>query len=45
MRISLNWLQTLIKIDLTADDLAHRLTMAGFEVEEIEERSTWAMGW
>ncbi|MCC5899042.1 MAG: phenylalanine--tRNA ligase subunit beta [Phormidium sp. BM_Day4_Bin.17] len=44
MRISLNWLQTLIKIDLTADDLAHRLTMAGFEVEEIEERSTWADG-
>ena len=44
MRISLNWLRTLINIDLTADDLAHRLTMAGFEVEEIEERSTWAEG-
>lgn len=44
MRISLNWLRELIDIKLTPEDLAEILTMAGFEVEEIEDRSTWAAG-
>ncbi|MGC9505402.1 phenylalanine--tRNA ligase subunit beta [Baaleninema sp.] len=44
MRISLNWLRELVNIDLSAEDLAHRLTMAGFEVEDIEDRRTWAEG-
>ncbi len=44
MRISLNWLRELVATDLAADDLGHRLTMAGFEVEEIEDRRTWADG-
>ncbi|PPT08126.1 Phenylalanyl-tRNA synthetase beta chain [Geitlerinema sp. FC II] len=44
MRISLNWLRELVNIDLSAEDLAHRLTMAGFEVEDIEDRQTWADG-
>ncbi len=44
MRISLNWLQELIDIKITPEDLAETLTMAGFEVEEIEDRSTWAAG-
>ncbi|MGA1624266.1 MAG: phenylalanine--tRNA ligase subunit beta [Prochlorothrix sp.] len=44
MRISLNWLRTLVATTLDAEDLGHRLTMAGFEVEEIEDRSAWAAG-
>ncbi|MFN7500370.1 MAG: phenylalanine--tRNA ligase subunit beta [Dolichospermum sp.] len=44
MRISLNWLQELVEIKLTPEELAETLTMAGFEVEDIEDRRTWAAG-
>ncbi|NES64329.1 MAG: phenylalanine--tRNA ligase subunit beta [Okeania sp. SIO2D1] len=44
MRISLNWLRELVDIKISPEDLAETLTMAGFEVEEIEDRSTWAAG-
>lgn len=44
MRISLNWLKDLVPITLSPEDLAHALTMAGFEVEDIEDRRTWAEG-
>ncbi|MGB3494350.1 MAG: phenylalanine--tRNA ligase subunit beta [Elainellaceae cyanobacterium] len=44
MRISLGWLNDLIDIDMTPEELAEKLTMAGFEVEEIEDRRTWADG-
>ena len=44
MRISLNWLRELVDFKLTPDDLAETLTMAGFEVEDIEDRRTWAEG-
>jgi len=44
MRISLSWLNDLINIDMTPEELAEKLTMAGFEVEEIEDRKTWADG-
>jgi phenylalanyl-tRNA synthetase beta chain len=44
MRISLNWLQELVEIAMTPETLAEKLTMAGFEVEEIEDRRTWAAG-
>jgi phenylalanyl-tRNA synthetase beta chain len=44
MRISLNWLRELVDINLTPEQLAETLTMAGFEVEEIEDRTTWANG-
>lgn len=44
MRISLNWLQELVDITVSAEVLADLLTMAGFEVEEIEDRRTWAEG-
>lgn len=44
MRISLNWLQELVDINLTPEALADALTMAGFEVEEIEDRRIWAEG-
>ncbi|QOV24433.1 phenylalanine--tRNA ligase subunit beta [Anabaenopsis elenkinii] len=44
MRISLNWLRELVEIKLSPEELAQTLTMAGFEVEEIEDRQTWAKG-
>jgi phenylalanyl-tRNA synthetase beta chain len=44
MRISLNWLQDLVDLTLTPEALADALTMAGFEVEEIEDRRAWADG-
>jgi len=44
MRISLNWLRELVDITMTPQELAEALTMAGFEVEDIEDRRTWADG-
>ncbi len=44
MKISLNWLRELVPFKTSPEDLAHALTMAGFEVEEIEDRRTWANG-
>ena len=44
MRISLNWLRELVDITMTPEELAETLTLAGFEVEEIEDRRTWAEG-
>ncbi|MBD2440102.1 phenylalanine--tRNA ligase subunit beta [Nostoc sp. FACHB-110] len=44
MRISLNWLRELVEVKLSPEELAHILTMAGFEVEDIEDRRTWANG-
>ena len=44
MRISLNWLSELVDITMSPEALADMLTMAGFEVEEIEDRQTWADG-
>ena len=44
MRVSLNWLQEFVEIDLTPEALAEILTIAGFEVEEIEYRRRFAEG-
>lgn len=44
MHISLNWLRTLVQDGLEPAELAHRLTMAGFEVEDIEDQRRWADG-
>ncbi|MBE9041834.1 phenylalanine--tRNA ligase subunit beta, partial [Oscillatoriales cyanobacterium LEGE 11467] len=44
MRISVNWLRELVDLELSPEALAHLLTMAGFEVEDIEDRRTWASG-
>jgi phenylalanyl-tRNA synthetase beta chain len=44
MRISLNWLRELVDLTMTPEELADMLTMAGFEVEDIEDRRTWANG-
>ncbi len=35
MKVSVNWLKELVDITLSIDELAHALTMAGLEVEEI----------
>lgn len=44
MKISLNWLRELVAFDETPQILAERLTLAGFEVEDIEDRQAWADG-
>jgi phenylalanyl-tRNA synthetase beta chain len=44
MHISLNWLNELVEIALSPTALAEILTMAGFEVESIEDRRQWAEG-
>ena len=36
MRLPLNWLKEFVDIDVAPEHLAERLTMVGFEVEEIE---------
>ena len=38
MQVSLNWLNELVDVkDISAEQIAHELTMSGLEVEEIEE--------
>ncbi|MGF1576277.1 MAG: phenylalanine--tRNA ligase subunit beta [Cyanophyceae cyanobacterium] len=44
MRISLKWLRELVDFELTPTALGEALTMAGFEVEDIEDRTAWAEG-
>ncbi|MGB7249467.1 MAG: phenylalanine--tRNA ligase subunit beta [Phormidesmis sp.] len=44
MRVSVNWLKELVEFDLSVEALADALTMAGFEVEDIEDRWRWADG-
>ncbi|TVQ09827.1 MAG: phenylalanine--tRNA ligase subunit beta [Leptolyngbya sp. DLM2.Bin27] len=44
MRISLNWLNEYVNVQLSPQELAHAVTMAGFEVEDIEDRRAWADG-
>jgi len=40
MKISINWLKTLVKTDLNPEDIAARLTAAGLEVEGIEQHES-----
>ncbi|MBE9169457.1 phenylalanine--tRNA ligase subunit beta [Pleurocapsales cyanobacterium LEGE 06147] len=44
MRVSLNWLKELVDIDITPEELGKILTIAGFEVEGIEDLRTFAEG-
>ncbi len=44
MRVSVNWLKELVEFDFSPEALADALTMAGFEVEDIEDRQSWAAG-
>ena len=42
MKVPLSWLRQYVKVDIPADDLAHRLTMAGVEVGEVQETGGWS---
>ena len=44
MRVSLSWLQDLVQVNEPADQLGERLSMAGFEVEELQDLSLLAQG-
>ncbi len=44
MRISLKWLRELVDFELSPEELGEALTLVGFEVEDIEDRRTWADG-
>lgn len=44
MRISLNWLHELVDFELSPEAIGEALTLIGFEVEDIEDRTTWADG-
>lgn len=44
MRVSLSWLQDLVQVNETAAELGERLSMAGFEVEEMDDLSQLAQG-
>jgi len=39
MKVSYNWLKEFVDFQITPEELAHKLTMAGLEVEEIEKLS------
>ena len=41
MRIPLSWLRQYVDVDLPPEELAHRLSMAGTEVEKIERIGDW----
>ena len=36
MKVPLNWLREFVPIDMDAEDLSHKLTMRGLEVESLE---------
>ncbi len=42
MKVSLNWLREFVALELTADALAEKLTMAGLEVEDVATHGTYA---
>ena len=42
--VSLSWLQDLVQVNEPADELGERLSMAGFEVEELDDLSSLAQG-
>ena len=44
MRVSLSWLNQLVQVDEGVEDLADRLSMAGFEVDEIDDLRIKAKG-
>ena len=44
MRVSLSWLKDLVQVNEPALELGDRLSMAGFEVEELEDLSLFAQG-
>lgn len=43
MRLPVEWIKEYVPVKADAEEIAHRLTMAGFEVEEIEETEQGAV--
>jgi phenylalanyl-tRNA synthetase beta chain len=41
MKVPISWLSDYVDITLSPEDLAHRLTMAGTEVEKIDRTASW----
>tara|TARA_Y100001968_G_scaffold333683_1_gene398358 strand:- start:48642 stop:51131 length:2490 start_codon:yes stop_codon:yes gene_type:complete len=44
MRVSINWLRELVSLDTDVENLAERLSISGFEVEEIIDLKKYAEG-
>ncbi len=42
MKVPLSWLRQYVNVDIPANELAHRLTMAGVEVGEVQETGGWS---
>ncbi len=42
MKVPLSWLRQYVNVDIPPDELAHRLTMAGVEVGEVEVTGGWS---
>ena len=42
MKVPLSWLRQYVNVNIPADELTHRLTMAGVEVGEVEETGGWS---
>ena len=42
MKVPLSWLRQYVDVDIPGADLAHRLTMAGVEVGEVQETGGWS---
>ena len=40
MKVTLNWLQEFVEIQLPVQQLADRLAMSGFEIENISDQGT-----
>ena len=41
MKVPLSWLRQYVEVDIDSTDLAHRLTMAGVEVGEVQQTGDW----
>ena len=44
MKVSQNWLKSLVEINTTPDDLAEKLSIGGFEVESLLDCSSNVKG-
>ena len=44
MRVSISWLKQLVQVNESVDDLSERLSMAGFEVDDVDDLSARAEG-
>ena len=38
MRVSISWLKQLVQVNESVDDLSERLSMAGFEVDDVDHQ-------